>query len=68
MANSCRDILNKIVAKGAMTEAEKSKIVRNLMSADMDEIIAAHEQIGYQRGFRDGYAQCATEREKGTEQ
>lgn len=66
MANSCRDILNKMVSKGAMTEAEKNKIIRNLMSADIDEVIAAHEQLGYQRGFRDGYAQA--EREKGTEQ
>ena len=34
-----------------------------LIELQLDEITAAHEQIGFDKGFRDGYAQGLTEAE-----
>lgn len=37
--------------------------IANLPSIDIDYIIVSHEEIGYERGLRDGYAQAVTESE-----
>ena len=39
MPKSCKDILDKMVYKGAMTDAEREKIIRNLRTEDMVEVI-----------------------------
>jgi len=30
----------------------------------VEDVIKAHENIGYEKGFRDGYAQCITDKEE----
>lgn len=34
------------------------KPINDAPAIDLDEIIAAHEQIGYEKGYRDGYAEA----------
>lgn len=56
MPKSCKDILDKMVYKGAMTDAEREKIIRNLRTEDMVEVIRCKDCKYYAK--RNGHHYC----------
>ena len=46
---------------GSTTANEFENIILQVPTVDIDAITESHERIGYDRGFRDGYAQATSE-------
>ena len=46
---------------GATTANEFENIILQIPTVDIDAITESHERTGYDRGFRDGYAQATSE-------